>query len=1049
MSAAPEEDKGWKTVRGLSDAFILRPVGTALMAIGLFLVGMVAYMFLPVASLPSVDFPTIRVFAGRPGADPATMAGSVAAPLERRLGSIPGVTEITSTSSLGSTQIVLQFDLTRNTDSAARDVQAALNAAATDLPGDLPTLPQFRKANPNAAPILILALTSDTMTPSAMYDAADTVIAQRISQVEGVGEVTVAGAEQPAIRVRLDPAQLAAMGLSLDTIRTAIVNANTVSAVGSFDGTHQSETLSANNQIRQPEDYGDIVVRSAKGTVVRLADVATVERGVRNSRAAGWYNGKPAILITMTKQADANVIDTVDRVKALLPEIQKWVPAGIQFSIMSDRTVTIRASIADIQHTLLISIALVMLVVFLFLRRTTLTVAAGVTVPLSIAGTFAAMWLAGFTLDNLSLMAVTISVGFVVDDAIVMIENIERNVARGLSPLRAALLGAGQIGFTVVSISLSLIAAFIPLFFMDGVAGRFFREFTLTLTFAILVSTAVSLSVTPMICAHFLKAGPHVPSRFDRAVESVLSAMTRFYARTLKVVLQHSWFMLIVMIATVALTVQMFRSAPKGYFPQDDTGLIIGFTQASTDISFPAMAQLQQRGAAVVASDPAVLGVASFIGGGSGSVNTGRFFVSLKPLEERGLSSAQVVNRLRGRLGSIPGLRIFLTPIQDVRAGGRQGRSQYQFTLWDPNLPELEEWVPKVLERLRTLPEIVDVATDREQGGLQANVVIDRNKASQLGVAIQDIDNVLSDAFSQRQISTIYGARNQYRVVLEVAPSRSRDPGDILDLYVPGRNGAQVPLRSLVKVERGTAPLVINHQGQFPAVTITYDLAPGVGLQEASDAVVAAVEALHMPASLRAEFAGDAKAFTQGAGSQGMMILVAILAVYIILGVLYESLIHPVTILSTLPSAGLGALIALRIAGADLTIIAFIGIILLIGIVKKNGIMLVDFAISAERQRGETPREAIFDACLERFRPILMTTLSAMLGAVPLMIATGPGAELRRPLGITIVGGLILSQILTLYTTPIIYLWMSKLSARRRPSEQGSAGSRTDQVEAT
>ncbi|WNJ93620.1 efflux RND transporter permease subunit [Bosea sp. 685] len=1020
-------------MKGLSDTFILRPVGTMLMAIGLFLIGAVAYVFLPVASLPSVDFPTIRVFANRPGADPATMAGSVAAPLERRLGSIAGVTEITSTSSLGSSVIVLQFDLTRNTDSAARDVQAALNAAATDLPGDLPTLPQFRKANPNAAPILILALTSDIMSPSDMYDAADTVIAQRISQVEGIGEVTVNGAEQPAIRVRLDPAQLAAMGLSLDTIRTAIVNANTVSAVGSFDGERQSETLSANNQIKAPEDYGNIVVRSAKGTVVRLADVAIVERGVRNSRAAGWYNGKPAILLTMTKQPDANVIDTVDRVKALLPEIKRWVPAGIDFSIMSDRTVTIRASIADIQRTLLISIALVMLVVFLFLRRTTLTMAAGITVPLSIAGTFAAMWLAGFTLDNLSLMAVTISVGFVVDDAIVMIENIERNVAKGMTPLRAALLGAGQIGFTVVSISLSLIAAFIPLFFMDGVAGRFFREFTLTLTFAILVSTAVSLSVTPMICAHFLKAEPEGSgSRFDRLVEGVLASMTRFYGRTLQVVLRHSWLMLIVMVATVALTVQMFRSTPKGYFPQDDTGLIAGFTQASTDVSFPAMTQLQQQGAAIVSADPAVLGVASFIGSG-GAVNQGRFFISLKPEGERKLSSAQVINRMRGQFASLPGIRIFLTPVQDVRAGGRQGRSQYQFTLWDPNLPELEEWVPKVLERLRTLPELVDVATDREQGGLQANVVIDRNKASQLGVSIQAIDNVLSNAFSQRQISTIYGARNQYRVVLEVSPARSRDPGDMMGLYVPGRNGVQVPLGSVVRVERGTAPLVINHQGQFPAVTITYDVALGVGLQEATDALTNAVAGLHLPASLHAEFAGDAKAFAQGAGSQGVMIIIAILAVYIILGVLYESLIHPITIISTLPSAGLGALIALRIAGADLTIIAFIGIILLIGIVKKNGIMLVDFAITAERMRGLPPQVSIFEACLERFRPILMTTLSALLGAVPLAIATGPGAELRRPLGITIVGGLILSQVLTLYTTPIIYLWMSKL--KRKPRE--------------
>lgn len=1023
-------------MKGLSDIFILRPVGTTLMAIGLFLIGAVAYVFLPVASLPSVDFPTIRVFASRPGADPATMAGSVAAPLERRLGSIAGVTEITSSSSLGSTSIVLQFDLSRKTDSAARDVQAALNAAATDLPGDLPTLPRFRKANPNAAPVLILALTSDTMTPSDMYDAADTIIAQRISQVEGIGEVTVNGAEQPAIRVRLDPAQLAAMGLSLEQIRSAIVNANTVSAVGSFDGERQSETLSANNQILAPEDYGNIVVRSARGTVVRLADVALIERGVRNSRAAGWYNGKPAILLTMTKLPDANVIDTVDRVKALLPEIRRWVPAGIEFSIMSDRTVTIRASIADIQKTLLISIALVMLVVFVFLRRTTLTIAAGVTVPLSIAGTFAAMWLAGFTLDNLSLMAVTISVGFVVDDAIVMIENIERNVAKGMTPLRAALLGAGQIGFTVISISLSLIAAFIPLFFIEGVAGRFFREFTLTLTFAILVSTAVSLSVTPMICAHFLKAEPVLKaepagrgSRFDRLVEGALSAMTRFYGRTLKVALRHSWLMLIVMIATLALTVQMFRSAPKGGVPQDDTGLIIGFTHASPDVSFPAMMELQQKGAAIVGSDPAVLGLASFIGGGS--VNQGRFFISLKPESERKLSSQQVVNRMRARLADLAGIGVYLSPIQDVRAGGRQGRSPYQFTLWDPNLPELEEWVPKVLARMRSLPQIVDVSTDREQGGLEAKVVIDRNRASQLGVAIQAIDNVLSNAFSQRQISTIYGERNQYRVVMEVSPSRSRDPNDIKDLYVPGRNGVQVPLSSLVRVERGTAPLVINHQGQFPAVTITYDAAPGVSLQEVSDAVTNAVAELHLPASLHADFAGDAKAFSQNAGGQGMMILVALLAVYIILGVLYESLIHPVTIISTLPSAGLGALIALKVASADLTIIAFIGIILLIGIVKKNGIMMVDFAIQAERVRALPPREAIFEACLERFRPILMTTLSALLGAVPLMIATGPGAELRRPLGITIVGGLILSQVLTLYTTPIIYLWMSRLKRKR------------------
>ncbi|MBV9753069.1 MAG: efflux RND transporter permease subunit [Hyphomicrobiales bacterium] len=1021
----------------ISAPFISRPVGTTLMAIGLFLVGAVAYIFLPVASLPSVEFPVIRVIATRPGADPETMAASVAAPLERHLGEIAGVNEVTSNSTLGSSTIAIQFDLDRNIDNAARDVQAALNAAATDLPGDLPTLPTFRKANPAAAPVIILALTSDSLPASAVYDAADTVIAQRISQVDGVGEVTVNGAEQPAIRVRVDPARLAAMGISLEAIRTAIVNANAPNQLGSFESASQSETIGTNDRITALQDYRDIVVTAANGTVVKLSQIAQIERGVRNSRAAGWYNRKPAVLLLVTKQANANVIDTVNRVKALIPQLKRLIPAGVNIEVMADRTLTIRASINDIQRTLMIAIALVMVVVFVFLRRATPTIAAGITVPLSLAGTCAAMWLAGFTLDNLSLMAITISVGFVVDDAIVMIENIHRNMEAGMGRLEAALVGARQIGFTVVSISVSLIAAFIPLLFMQGILGRLFREFSLTLVFAIVASTFVSLTVTPMICGRFMRRDDDSnPRWYNRMIEGALSRLTQAYARSLGIGLRHPWLMLVVTLLTVGLTVELFRTTPKGYFPQDDTGLLFGFTEASPDVSFPAMEELQQKAGDIVVADPAVAGVSSFVGGQS-TVNHGTFYVSLKPEPER-ISALQVIARMREKLDTLAGLRVYFFPVQDLRAGARQGKAQYQFTLWDPNFAELVEWFPKVLARIRKVPGLVDVSSDREKGGLEANVVIDRAAASRLGVAIQDIDSALGDAYAQRQISTIFSQRNQYRVVLEVTPSRSRDPSDFADLYVPGRGGVAVPLSSVAHVERTSAPLVVNHQGQFPSVTITYNLPPNAPVGLATEAIQKAVDEMHLPGGLHAEFAGDAKAIADNSSGQGVLILVALLAVYIVLGVLYESLVHPVTIISTLPSAGLGALIAINVAGLDLTVIAFIGIILLIGIVKKNGIMLVDFAIHAERVRGLRPSESILEACVERFRPILMTTLAALFGAVPLAIATGAGAELRRPLGITIVGGLILSQALTLYTTPVIYLQMARLSRfwRRRRSHE-------------
>jgi multidrug efflux pump len=1028
-------------VINFSYPFIRRPIATTLLATGIFLAGAVAYRLLPVSSMPTVDLPTISVSASRPGADPATMAATVAAPIERRLSEIAGVTELSSRNALGSTRIVVQFDLSRNVDGAARDVQAALNAAAADLPGDLPTLPTFRKYNPAASPVLILALTSKTIAPSAMYDIADSIIAQRISQIEGVGDVTVSGAEQPAIRVRVNPAALASAGVSMEQVRTAISGANALGPLGTIDGPSQAETIATNSQLEKLEDYNPIVVKADNGRVIRLSDIASIDQGVRNTQSLSWLNGQPSVLLVITKEANANVVDTVQRVKDLLPELKHWIPAGLDVTVLNDRSQTIRSGIEHMQIALGATIVLVMLVVFVFLRRTAATVAAGITVPLSLAGTCAAMWAVGFSLDNISLMALAVSVGFVVDDAIVMIENMFRNLERGYAPLRAALAGAKQIGFTVISISVSLFAAFIPLLFMGGIPGRLFREFSVTLAFAIGISTLISLSVTPMICAYFVRAAPSKTATWlDRSVDFILSRLIRGYAVSLQFVLHYRGLVLLLFLATIALTVDLYIKAPKGYFPQDDTGLMFGRIHAATDISFDAMSELQQRAQALVRADPAVAGVGSSIGTGghNPSVNRGTLFISLKPPEERGESTAQVARRLRRELDRIPGVRASLRPAQDLHAGGRSSDNSYDFTLWDPNIDELNYWVPRVLDRLQQLPEVADISTDRDQGGLQADVAIDRMAASRLGIRIQDIDNALNNAFSQRQVSTIYNRRNQYRVILEVDPRLQRDPTDLSKIFVPGRDNVQVPLSAVAHFSRGTSPLVINHNGQFPSVTMSFDLNADVVLDEATAAIDNAVAEMHLPDTLHADYSGDARAYRRSIAAEPLLILAALVAIYIVLGVLYESLLHPLTIISTLPSAGLGALLALRIFNVELTLIAFIGIILLIGLVKKNGIMLVDFSLDRERRRGLPPDRAVFEACLARFRPIMMTTFAAMLGAVPLVIATGPGTELRRPLGMTIIGGLLVSQVLTLYTTPVIYLMLDKLRRRLKGAKSAA-----------
>jgi multidrug efflux pump len=1017
----------------ISEPFIRRPVGSTLLAIGLFLVGVVAYEFLPVAAVPNVDFPAIEVSATRPGADPSVMAATVAAPLERRLGRIAGIDEITSWSSLGSTSIQLQFAIGRDIDRAARDVQAAINASLADLPSDLPSLPDISKANPAADPVFVLALTSKTMSSSAIYDVADTVVAQRISQVPGVGQVTVSGADQPAVRIALNPVSLSNAGIATDDVRLAIINANPLGPVGIFNGGRQSETLSVNRQMRTAAEFRDIIIKSASGNFVRLSDVAEIEDSVRNSRSIAWFNKQPAVLIQISKRGDANVIDTVDRIRALIPELKQWIPAGVQVSTLSDRTGTIRASVQDMQWTLLATAFLVMVVVFAFLRRITPTIAVGVSVPLALAGTCAGMWLAGFSIDNLSLMALAISVGFVVDDAIVMIENVYRNLELGTGPYQAALEGARQIGFTVLSISLSLVAAFTPLIFMDGVVGRLLREFSLTLTFAIVVSTVVSLTITPMICAHYIKAATSDKATwFDRVVEGSLSRVVAFYARTLRVVLNFPILTLIVFFATIALTVLLYIEIPKGYFPTDDSGFVIGKTKVSADTSFQSMLKLQQQLADIVMADPAVAGIGSAV---SGRANRGKMYISLKPIAERGgLSTELVIDRLREDLYRVAGIRLFMVAAQDIRAGARQSDSDYQYTLSSTDLDLLQKWAPLVSKRMETVEGITDVSSDLDPSGLQLTLAIDRRAASSLGVRVQDIDNALNNAFSQRQISTIYTQRNQYKVVLEIDPKFQADPSNLERIFVAGANGAQVPLSAIVRYQRQLSPLSVYHSQSFPSTTVSFSILPGVPLEVATSNIQRAVDELHMPEGIRHGFDGNAGDFNKTSGRQPLLILGALVAMYIVLGVLYESLAHPLTIISTLPSAGLGALLALQITNTPLTIIAFVGIILLIGIVKKNGIMIVDFALDAERNRGLSSADAIFAACSARFRPIVMTTMAALFAAIPLVLATGPSTELRRPLGITIIGGLFVSQILTLYTTPVIYLLIDRLRQRSEPA---------------
>jgi multidrug efflux pump len=960
----------------------------------------------------------------------------VAAPLERRLGEIAGVDQITSTSSLGSTSIQLQFAIGRDIDRAARDVQGAINASLSDLPSDLPSLPKFRKANSAAAPVFILALTSKTISTSAIYDVADTVLAQRISQVPGVGEVTVSGADQPAVRISLNPVALSNAGIATDDVRNALVNANPLGPVGIFNGGTQSETLEINKQMRTAEEFRDIVIKTQNGNTVRLSDIADVEDSVRNSRSIAWFNKQPAVLIQITKQGDANVIDTVDQVRALIPELKQWIPAGVEIAVLSDRTGTIRASVEDMQLTLLATAVLVMVVVFVFLRRISPTIAAGVSVPLALAGTCAAMWLAGFSIDNLSLMALAISVGFVVDDAIVMIENMDRNLEHGMRPYRAALEGARQIGFTVLSISLSLVAAFIPLIFMDGIVGRLLREFSLTLTFAIVVSTVVSLTVTPMICAHYIRdATSGDATWFDRMIEGSLSRIVVFYASTLRVVLGFPVLTLLVFFATIALTVTLYVKTPKGYFPTDDSGFVVGSTRAAADISFQSMLGLQQRIADIVMADPAVAGIGSTLGGAGGAgggANRGTIFISLKPVDERpGITTQLAIDRMRKSLGAVAGIRLFMVAAQDIRAGGRQSDSDLQFTLSSTDLGLLQKWAPLVAKRMETVEGITDVSSDRDPGGLQLTLLIDRKAAASLGVQVQDIDNALNNAFSQRQIATIYTQRNQYQVVLEIDPKFQNDPSDLDRIFVAGANDTQVPLSAVVHTRRDLAPLAVTHTQSFPSSTVSFNVLPDVPLEIATTNIQRAVNELHMPEGVRGSFDGNAGDFNKTSGRMPLLILGALVAMYIVLGVLYESLAHPLTIISTLPSAGLGALLALQLTNTPLTIIAFVGIILLIGIVKKNGIMIVDFALEAERHRGLSSADAIFEACSARFRPILMTTLAALFAGIPLVLASGPGTELRRPLGITIIGGLLVSQILTLYTTPVIYLLIDRL--RRRP----------------
>ena len=1028
------QEKANAALFNISEPFIRRPIGTALLAAGVFLLGMLARYSLPVAPLPNVDMPIIFVSASQPGAAPETMATTVSAPLERHFGQIAGINEITSSSSLGSATVVMQFDLSKNIDGAARDVSQAISASAADLPAGLPSPPTYRKANPNNAPVMILALTSETHTLADLYNYADSLLAQRISQVKGVSQVDVVGGAQPAVHIQVNTAALAAMGFNLVDVQNALAGLSALSPKGSLGDGTQTYVLDANDQLRTADDFKPLIVGMHNGSPVPLSAVAHIIDGQLNPFQAGWFNKQRSVLLMVRKQSDANVIDTVDGVAALMPLLRSWLPPGVNFEVQTDRTVTIRASVKDVQTSLLVSVALVILVMLLFLRRGVPTAIAGVTVPLSLAATFAVMWLFGFSIDNFSLMALTISVGFVVDDAIVVIENITRHIEAGMKPFAAALQGGREIGFTVLSMSLSLIAVFIPILFMGGVVGRLFHEFAVTLAAAIAVSGVVSLTLTPSLCGHYLRAErkDRPPGRFSRMAERGFDWTLGLYRGGLGWALRHNWLMLFITLGAVAGTIYLYVAVPKGFFPQQDTGMIQGSTQAAQNISFDSMVAKQQQAADIVLKDPDVDSMGSFVGGRN-AANNGSMFISLKTRAQGRRSTVdQVINRLRPKFTKITGLSVFLQPVQDVRAGGRSGNSQYIYAVQSSDIQELYAWVPKLVDKLSAMPEIKDVSSDMQKAGLQMNVVVDRDTASRLGLSPADIDRALGNAFGQAQVLITYTELNQYHVILEALPSDQRDPNTLDRIRLVSSSGAIIPLSAVAHFESGIAPLSISHQGQFPVVNVSFNLAPGVSLGDATKLIQQTLLELRVPADLHGEFAGNAQLFQQSLGTLPLLILTALLAVYIVLGMLYESLIHPLTILSTLPTAGIGALLALLVTGTELSIVAIIGIILLIGIVKKNAIMMIDFALDAERTQGMPPQEAIYQACLIRFRPIMMTTMAALFGAVPLAVGMGTGSELRQPLGIAVIGGLLVSQMLTLFTTPVVYLALERLATRRR-----------------
>ncbi|HEY3590712.1 MAG TPA: multidrug efflux RND transporter permease subunit MdtC [Buttiauxella sp.] len=1017
--------------------FIYRPVATILLTAAITLCGVLGFRLLPVAPLPQVDFPVIMISASLPGASPETMASSVATPLERALGRIAGVSEMTSSSSLGSTRIILEFNFDRDINGAARDVQAAINAAQSLLPSGMPSRPTYRKANPSDAPIMILTLTSDTLSQGQLYDFASTQLAQTVSQIDGVGDVDVGGSSLPAVRVDLNPQALFNQGVSLDAVRTAIDNANVRRPQGAVEDNNQRWQLQTNDELKTAAEYQPLIIHYNKGGAVHLRDVANVTDSVQDVRNAGMTNAKPAILLMIRKSQEANIIETVDRIRAKIPDLRETIPASIDLQIAQDRSPTIRASLAEVEQTLIISIGLVILVVFLFLRSGRATLIPAVAVPVSLIGTFIAMYLCGFSLNNLSLMALTIATGFVVDDAIVVLENISRHIEAGVKPLQAALQGVREVGFTVLSMSLSLVAVFLPLLLMGGLPGRLFKEFAVTLSVAIGISLLVSITLTPMMCGWLLKNRPQNTPTRNRGFGRLLVSMQQGYGRSLKWVLNHTKLVGVVLLATIALNIWLYIAIPKTFFPEQDTGRLMGNIQADQSISFQAMRGKLQDFMKIIREDPAVENVTGFTGGSR--VNSGMMFISLKPLSERKESAQQVIDRLRKALAKEPGASLFLMAVQDIRVGGRQANASYQYTLLSDNLADLRTWEPKIRQALAKLPQLADVNSDSQDNGAEMDLVYDRETMARLGISVSDANNLLNNAFGQRQISTIYQPLNQYKVVMEVDPRYTQDISALDQMFVINKEGKAIPLSYFAKWRPANAPLAVNHQGLSAASTVSFNLPTGVSLSQASDAIDRTMTALGVPSTVRGMYAGTAQVFQDTMKSQVLLIIAAIATVYIVLGILYESYVHPLTILSTLPSAGVGALLALELFGAPFSLIALIGIMLLIGIVKKNAIMMVDFAIDAQRNGNLPPEEAIFNACLLRFRPIMMTTLAALFGALPLVLTSGDGAELRQPLGITIVGGLVVSQLLTLYTTPVVYLFFDRLRLRFRRTKKQSA----------